>query len=113
MNEEDSESSGYALVEGTGQRRQGRGDRVEETALWSIIDDERNVESEVRRLGWMIVVPLFLCASMMSLAAVRPLAIATGEGMRYGSRAWMLRPVGRTPAPSLIRGVRERRGRAV
>ena len=36
--------------------------------------------------------PFFLCASMMSRAAVRPLCMAAIEGMRYGSSAWILRP---------------------
>ena len=34
-------------------------------------------------------------------AASDPLAVAVIEGMRYGSRACMLRPVGRTPAPDV------------
>ena len=42
---------------------------------------------------WVVMAsPFFLCASMMSRAAVRPLCMAAIEGMRYGSSAWILRP---------------------
>lgn len=38
-----------------------------------------------------------LCACRMASAALVPLSNAARPGMRYGSRAWMLRPVGSTP----------------
>ncbi len=34
----------------------------------------------------------------MASAALTPRSMADSEGMRYGSIAWMLRPVGSTPA---------------
>mmetsp|Transcript_39448 Transcript_39448/g.97678 ORF Transcript_39448/g.97678 Transcript_39448/m.97678 type:complete len:213 (+) Transcript_39448:1229-1867(+) len=43
------------------------------------------------------------CCSMMARATRAPRSAAAGEGMRYGSRAWMLRPVGSTPGPSRSR----------
>mmetsp|Transcript_77889 Transcript_77889/g.130790 ORF Transcript_77889/g.130790 Transcript_77889/m.130790 type:complete len:224 (-) Transcript_77889:276-947(-) len=43
------------------------------------------------------------CCSTIFCAAILPLSHAPAEGMRYGSRAWMLRPVGRTSYPSRSR----------
>mmetsp|Transcript_153853 Transcript_153853/g.279456 ORF Transcript_153853/g.279456 Transcript_153853/m.279456 type:complete len:203 (+) Transcript_153853:742-1350(+) len=40
------------------------------------------------------------CWAMIASAASVPRSTAAGLGMRYGSNAWMLRPVGRTPGPS-------------
>mmetsp|Transcript_8911 Transcript_8911/g.27048 ORF Transcript_8911/g.27048 Transcript_8911/m.27048 type:complete len:249 (-) Transcript_8911:127-873(-) len=46
--------------------------------------------------------PLFAsaCAWRICVATSAPRARAAAEGMRYGSSAWMLRPVGSTPSPS-------------
>mmetsp|Transcript_50926 Transcript_50926/g.150110 ORF Transcript_50926/g.150110 Transcript_50926/m.150110 type:complete len:320 (-) Transcript_50926:311-1270(-) len=43
------------------------------------------------------------CSWIDASAMARPRAVAVALGMRYGSRAWMLRPVGSTPAPSRSR----------
>ena len=40
------------------------------------------------------------CISSVRLAARRPRAIATCDGILYGSRAWIFLPVGNTPEPS-------------
>jgi hypothetical protein len=50
-----------------------------------------------------------LCASRIASAALVPRSMAASEGMRYGSSAWMLRPVGSTPA---AKGQRVKRGGA-
>lgn len=43
------------------------------------------------------------CCSRILRAASCPRCQAAGEGRRYGSSAWMLRPVGSTPVPSRSR----------
>mmetsp|Transcript_1626 Transcript_1626/g.6167 ORF Transcript_1626/g.6167 Transcript_1626/m.6167 type:complete len:224 (+) Transcript_1626:2036-2707(+) len=43
----------------------------------------------------------FRCCFKMACAIFLPRSAAATLGMRYGSKAWMLRPVGSTPGPSL------------
>mmetsp|Transcript_6901 Transcript_6901/g.25387 ORF Transcript_6901/g.25387 Transcript_6901/m.25387 type:complete len:260 (-) Transcript_6901:2354-3133(-) len=40
------------------------------------------------------------CCSRIAAATRAPRSVAAGDGIRYGSSAWMLRPVGNTPGPS-------------